>query len=124
MTEIDDAIRAAMSAEDADMLERYRSDQTLTAQVLGTLGGEFRWLNRGGWIAGFVLFGLGAACAWRFVRSDDLQAMILWGAGLALATVGLAMIKVWFWMELHHNRTMRELKRLELQIARLAARSA
>ena len=32
------------------------------------------------------------------------------------------MIKAWFWMQIHRNRVLREIKRLELQVARLAER--
>jgi hypothetical protein len=34
----------------------------------------------------------------------------------------VAILKIWFWMEMHKNAVLREVKRLELQIARLAAR--
>lgn len=47
--------------------------------------------------------------------------MLMWGAGTALAISGLTMIKVWFWMEIQKNAIVREIKRVELQLGKLAA---
>jgi hypothetical protein len=47
--------------------------------------------------------------------------MLRWGAASALACAGVALVKVWFWMELQRNAVMPEVKRLELQVASLAA---
>ena len=48
--------------------------------------------------------------------------MLLWGGGAAIGLTALAMVKMWFWMELEKNAIVREVKRLELQVARLVAR--
>ena len=42
-----------------------------------------------------------------------------WGAASALAFAGLALIKVWFWLELQKNAIVREVKRLEVQVGAL-----
>ena len=47
--------------------------------------------------------------------------MLRWGGASALGFAGLALVKVWFWMEMQKNAIMREVKRLELQVASLAA---
>ena len=122
MTQIDEAIRRALTAEDARALDAFAADEGLLALVLATFGGPFRWLNLAGWIAGFAVFGVGLWGGLRFVRAGDLREMMLWGALVGLAAATLVMIKLWFWMELHRNATQREIKRLELQVARLAAR--
>jgi hypothetical protein len=38
--------------------------------------------------------------------------------------LGVAMLKMYFWMEMNKNMLLREVKRLELQVARLASREA
>jgi len=92
--------------------------------VLATFEGQLRWLNVAGWIAGFVLFGVASLMAWRFMYAPTVEEMLRWGAAAALALAGLALIKVWFWMELQKNAIMREVKRLEVQVAALAAQLA
>jgi len=78
-------------------------------------------MNGAGWIAGFLLFGVASVMAWWFAQAPNVEDMLRWGAGAALALAGLALVKVWFWMEMQKNTIMREVKRLELQVASLAA---
>jgi hypothetical protein len=49
---------------------------------------------------------------------------MLWSAGALWAALAVAMLKMYFWMEMNKNVMLREMKRLELQVARLAARGA
>jgi hypothetical protein len=121
MNDLDQAIRESLSSEDIKLFDRLGADQTLHRQVLGTFEGQFRWFNTAGWIAGFVLFGAASVAAWRFVQAPELEEMLRWGAASAIAFLGLALIKVWFWLELQKNSIVREVKRLEVQVASLAA---
>ena len=121
MTDLDQAIRESLSAEDAALLDRLGADQALHRQVLATFEGRLRWFNVAGWIAGVVLFGVACVLAWRFLQAAELADMLRWGAASALAFAGLALIKVWFWLELQKNAIVREVKRLEVQVASLAA---
>ena len=121
MTDLDRAIRESLSSEDTELFDRLAADQALHRQVVATFEGQLRWLNAAGWIAGVVLFGVAGVSAWRFVQAQEIGDMLRWGAASALGFAGLALVKVWFWMELQKNAIMREVKRLELQVASLAA---
>ena len=68
-----------------------------------------------------VLFGVGCVLAWQFVQAQELRDMLRWGAASALAFGGVTLIKIWFWLELQKNDIVHEVKRLELQVASLAA---
>ena len=120
MNDLDQAIRQSLSAEDAALLDRLGADQALHRQVLATFEGRLRWFNVAGWIAGVVLFGVACVLAWRFVQAEELGDMLRWGAASALAFAGIALIKMWFWLELQKNAIVREVKRLEVQVASLA----
>lgn len=123
MTQIDDAIRQALSAEDARALEAFSGEQNMIQQAFATLGaGPNQLIYLGGWIGGFALFAAGVATGWQFYLADEPHAMALWGAATVMAFVGIGLIKIWFFMEMHKNQIIREVKRLELQVARLAAR--
>jgi hypothetical protein len=122
MSDIDQAIRRALSAEDAQALDRFAGNESLPDQILATFGGPFAFLNTVGWIAGFGVFGAAVWAGWRMLHASDLREMLLWSVLIGLMAAGLVMIKLWFWMELHRNATVREIKRLELQIAQLTAR--
>ena len=121
MTDLDQAIRESLSSEDTKLFDRLGADQALHRQVLATFEGQLRWFNTAGWIAGLVLFGVASVSAWRFVQAQELGDMLRWGAASALAFAGLALIKVWFWLELQKNAIVREVKRLEVQVASLAS---
>jgi hypothetical protein len=121
MNDLDRAIRQSLSAEDAALLDRLGADQALHRQVLATFEGRLRWFNVAGWIAGVALFGVACVLAWRFVQAEELRDMLRWGAASALAFAGISLIKVWFWLELQKNAIVREVKRLEVQVASLAA---
>lgn len=121
MNDLDQAIRQSLSAEDAALLDRLGADQALHRQVLATFEGRLRWFNVAGWLAGVALFGVACVLAWRFVQAEELRDMLRWGAASALAFAGIVLIKVWFWLELQKNAVVREVKRLEVQVASLAA---
>lgn len=121
MNEFDRAVRQSLSAEDAELFDRLGADQALHRQVLATFEGRHRWFNVAGWIAGFALFAVGSALAWRFLQAPEVGEMLRWGAASALAFAGLALVKLWFWLELQKNAIVREVKRLEVQVASLAA---
>ena len=120
MDHLDRAVRQSLSAEDAQLLDHIAADDAFHRQVLATFAGRLRWFNALGWAAGFVLFGVASMMAWRFVYAPDLADMLRWGAASALAFAGVALVKVWFWLELQKNTVVRELKKLELQVASLA----
>ncbi|MFC3077211.1 DUF6768 family protein [Phenylobacterium terrae] len=122
MSGLDAAIRRTLSEEDARMFEQLDADAALHQQLLETFGGRLRWLNVAGWVAGFVLTGLVFLFGWRFWVAADLAEMLRWGAAAGLAAMGVALIKVWFWLQMQKNAVVRELKRVELQLAMLAAR--
>ncbi|MBZ0171437.1 MAG: hypothetical protein K8E66_03575 [Phycisphaerales bacterium] len=50
--------------------------------------------------------------------------MIGWGLGFLMAMIAVSMMKTWYFMEMNRNCVLREVKRVELQIARLAERLA
>ncbi|MBI5941838.1 MAG: hypothetical protein HY859_15590 [Caulobacterales bacterium] len=123
MTDIDDAIRQALSAEDARALEEFSGEQPLIRQAFATMAaGPNQVINVMGWMGGFGLFGAGVATGWQFYRAEEPHAMALGGAATVMAFIGIGLIKLWFFMEMHKNQIIREIKRLELQVARLAAR--
>jgi hypothetical protein len=121
MDDLDRAIRQSLSAEDTELFDRFGADQTLRRQVLATFDGRLRWLNAAGWIGGVVLFAAACVFASRFLSAQDLEDMLRWGAASALAFAGVVLVKVWFWLEFHKNAIVREVKRLEVQVASLAA---
>lgn len=123
MTNLDQAIRQALSAEDAAFLARFENE-TPFGEVLGAFRGQWGALNVFAAILTFALFGVFVWCAWNAFNVGDLREVVLWSGGALLSMLGVAMLKIYFWMDMHKNMILREVKRLELQVARLSARDA
>jgi hypothetical protein len=120
MNDIDRIIRQSLSPEDAELLDRLDVGRTLHKQVLAMFEGELRWFNAAGWITGFLLFTVACVTAWRFLQASAVPDMLRWGAASVLSLAGVALVKVWFWLELQKNAVVREITWLEYQVVSLA----
>jgi len=123
MSNLDQAVRDALSKEDAEFLARFDDHSTPVGEVLDTFRGRWGAMNVFAAIITFGVFGVLVYCAWNAFNATDARATILWSAGAIWAAIAVAMLKMYFWMELNKNAVLREVKRLELQIARMAAKS-
>lgn len=117
MSQVDDAIRRALSPEDMRTLDALAREEPILVQALKAFEHQERWVSIVGWLGGFGLFAAAAFCAWQVMSTDDLTAIVRWALGAALAFSGVGMIKLWFFMEMQKNSILREVKRLELFLA-------
>ena len=121
MESIDERIKKTLSSDDQAFLAQMDADGSLYRDIAATFRGHTGMLNIFGWLVGFGLFAVVVICGWQFATQTDWRSMQLWGAGTVLAFIGLGMIKLWFWMELQKVVIVREIKRVELQLASLTA---
>jgi len=118
---IDERIQKALSSEDQAFLARMDADGSLYRDIAATFQGHMRWLSALAWIVALALFAVALVCGWQFATQTDLRRMQLWGLGTTLAFLGLGLIKLWFWTEMQKVAIVREIKRVELQLASLTA---
>ena len=120
MKNIDDEIRAALSEEDRMELERLTGEQ----DVFDMIGDTFRSKMRNWvillWVESFAIFAAAVWTGYRFFNAPDARDMIFWGSITIVLVLAIVIIKIWYWMEINKNTVVREVKRLELQIAYLA----
>jgi uncharacterized membrane protein YciS (DUF1049 family) len=122
MSDIDQHIRDAFRADD-DALAAFLDDEpSLFDQVAQTFRGSNRALVFLSVGIGIVFMATSVTCAIQFFLADTTKAMIAWALGLVFSLMAIAIMKVWYWMELSKNALAREIKRLELEIAALATR--
>jgi uncharacterized membrane protein YciS (DUF1049 family) len=119
MNDFDARIRNALTSEDEALLEKY-AEPSMPQQILDSFRGRHSWLVIGLFIFTFVFLGVAIVSAVQFFQAETLRETVGWAVGFALATMTIGLMKVWYWMELNKNVLTREMKRLELQIARLA----
>jgi phosphatidylserine synthase len=122
MNDLDKLIKDALQEEDSEVLRALESQPSVLEMVGETFRGRYRWLA-GLAIAWSVVFmGMGIYAGVRFFAAEQLRDIVLWAGACALSLAAVSMIKIWYWMELNKNALTREIKRLELQVARLASR--
>jgi hypothetical protein len=121
MDELDRKIEAALNAEDRAILAKF-GEQGVFSQWFGVYDGAVRGMAVFATILTFALVVAAVYCGWRFLVASEVIEVARWGAGAMLLLVMVGFLKVWFWLRMESNRVLREVKRLELQIARANAR--
>jgi len=112
--DLDAALRDALAAGARDERDTVRS------LLADSLRGQSRALA-GITLAAQVGLVVGAVvCLVALFAAQTTRGQILLATGFLWAMNAAGLIKAWFWMTIHRNRTLREVKRLELQVARLA----
>ena len=117
MKDVDERIDHALDAEERELL-RSLDEQGFFTQALGVFGGPTGWVNVIMMIAQTVLFLGGAWAAWHFFQAGEPVAQLRWGLPAAVLLILATMIKLALVPRMESNRLMREIKRLELQLAR------
>ncbi len=123
MPKLDDAIRATLAAEDRELLAQFEKEPNLFEEAIQAMTGRMVWINLVVSAVMLIFFAAAVYCGWKFFTVADLREAIAWGAGATFGVVTVGILKIWFWMEMQSNRVIREIKRLELQVAALAKAS-
>jgi len=122
MTEVDETIRKALQAEDEDLL-RDLAEPGIFERLTTAMRRGPRWTTFV-IVLGLALHGLLIWFAVEFFTATETRAMIAWATGFIFITLFLVAMKIWFWMQMEKYVVLREIKRLEAQVARLAERMA
>jgi uncharacterized membrane protein YciS (DUF1049 family) len=124
MSRLDDAIQDALSKEDAEFLAKLAEEPGSFQQIVGIFQGRLNWIYVTFLVAAIVVGMFGVYSGWQFAVSTELRPLFYWGAVTGFCLVVLAVIRIVFFMQINTNRLLREIKRLELQVALLAARTS
>lgn len=117
MSKLDQLIEDALDREDRALFARH-GDQGLFGEVADLFGGKLAWWNGLTVVMQIALF-IGALFAGReFMATADVPAMIRWGGLCALLMIAVSVIKLMHWQQVQANRVIREVKRVELLLAR------
>jgi len=119
MTQTDDTIRGALSADDRAFLDSLESERGLFTQIGDTLGGTL-----GGWakLVFAIAFALGMFllyAVYRTLTAPDYESAVGWGLGLIGTLILQGFVKEWLFARMNMLAIMREVKRLQVQVALL-----
>ena len=122
MKELDDRIREALRRENAALADEFAGEPSLFEMVAETFQGRHRWLVAMTMFWTLVFFVGAVVAGAKFFWAAEMREMMLWAGACLFCVLAVSMMKSWYWMELNKNAVLREVKRVELQIARLAER--
>ena len=120
MTEFDDRLRGALSEDDRAFLEDLEGGRGLFAQMGETFHGPMSYWTGFAFLISLVFFGLTLYCGWRLLGVETALDGLVWLAGFTWSAIAVGMVKLWFWLRMNHLATLRELKKIELRLARMA----
>ncbi len=116
---IDAKIRAALEDDaPSDLLPGF-DEQTLFAQAMQIFRGRNRWINSIMVVCSLACLGLSGYAAYRFYWAIDIKELIAWSVAFIIGILAVSIMKIWAWLEMEKYSTIREIKRLELQVVAL-----
>ncbi|GAA0870325.1 hypothetical protein GCM10009116_21610 [Brevundimonas basaltis] len=116
-TDIDRMIEEALQGEEQALFRETAREPGFFGQALGVFDGRAGWANVVLMVAQTAAFFFGAWAAWRFFQADTPLSALHWGLPASVLILGSLVMKMALVPVVQANRMMRELKRLELQIA-------
>lgn len=123
MDKFDELINQALTAEERELLARH-GEPGYVAQALGMFRGPWSWVMWLVNIVGGIAFVLAIYFLWHVYVATDVLSAVKWGvAGLALFQMTVVG-KGFLGTHLEANRVLREVKRVELQVALLRSESS
>ena len=120
--DIDKSIREALSSEDAELNAHFSEEPSLPEMMIETFRGRQWFVSTMGFIMMLIFLGLCIFCGWKLLQVDDTVEALRWAAGFLFCMTAVSIMKIWYWLEMVKNSMVREVKRLELQVARLSQR--
>jgi heme/copper-type cytochrome/quinol oxidase subunit 2 len=118
---IDELIKGSLNEDEAKLF-----DELGEHNLIGKLGEVYR--GRMGWLAilmnvvHLVIFGVLIYCIVQFFGTQETHELITWASAGFMCMIIMAMLKLYIWMQMDKNDMLRELRRLQLQVATLSSK--
>ena len=122
MNEMDDKIREAMKSEFKGATAGDERGQWIFEMITESFRGQRRWLTILVWMKMIFFFLLTAGALIMFFRLQTTREWIASATCFIVGLIGMNGMFGLYWLELNRNSLARDIKRVELQIARLAQR--
>ncbi|MEX0288649.1 MAG: DUF6768 family protein [Flavobacteriaceae bacterium] len=119
--QIDELIKESLSLEEAKFYDALE-EQNLMDKMFQVHKGKTGWLASVMTVFHIVAFVIFVYCIVQFLNSEQSNDLIRWASAGFLCLVIMGMLKLYVWMQMDKNDILRELKRLELQLATLMSR--
>lgn len=116
---IDELIKETLTQEEAKFYDEL-DEQNLFGKMGEVYRGKMGWLAIIMNIVHLFIFGVFVYFLVQFLNTEETFLLVKWSAAGFMCLVVMAMLKLYMWMQMDKNDTLREIKRLELQLLSLA----
>ena len=117
MNKLDRMIEEALDAEDRSILAQY-GEKGMFDEVVGLFTSKLGPWNILTAVVQVIMFAGALYAGRQFIVIDGSPEMIRWGILTLSLFVAISVIKIMHWQQVQANRIIREVKRVELQLAR------
>ena len=122
MGAIDDKILELLNSEDMQVIESYGKEPGLFGLIAESFRGKLKAMVFAVFLFILIFAVILIYCAINFFAVDDLSMKLNWLAGGLTALIVIGLLRLWYFMELNRLSLVRQIKRVELQMALLARR--
>jgi hypothetical protein len=121
MNELDRKIREALPPNEAELLGPL-DEPSVWQEVKQLFQGRLWWVSLLVAVGGglFTIFMVVSVVYFFWAVSE--REMLAWAGGFGLSLIAVSFSRLWFWLMFHRNAVVREVKRVELLVARLSGR--
>ena len=88
-----------------------KSDQTMMQMVCGVFQGPLKGWTYLGVIFALVFTVILFYSGWRFLGAETVNDHLHWGLVVILSALFIAILKLWFWLQMMQNSIIRALKK-------------
>ena len=113
---IDKLIREALTEEEAAFYDELE-EQDLFGKLGSVYHGKLGWLALIMTIVQILIFIVFIWCLVQFLNAESTENLIKWGAAGFVSLLSVTLMKLFIWMQINKNDILRELKKLEFQLA-------
>jgi len=118
---IDEKIKRELESDSPELDKILVDDEGLFERMSGSFRGGMRYWLIAVYAASVVVGTLFLWTGYRFFIAVELQDQVFWGVSVLISLITQATIKQFLIMETNRNSIMREVKRVEVAVARISA---
>ena len=119
---IDERIKNELESE-AETIDEILNDKQ---GLFDLVAGSFK-AGLGPWVViiNVVILAVTGLMVWsgyEFFTAEELQDQVFWGVCLVITAMAQIAMKQWVWLEMYRGSLLREIKRVEIAVARLSSK--